>query len=155
MGKRLIIAVIMAAMLSCAVPVLTSSPASAAPVVATVTPAGWVCTTYECYYVPPPPPIPLVQVSFGWVIYVHLSHAALGDVLFDTFLGGAAAGIGFACTLIGIGVLTAACAVLFGAAFAYFIALFEQAYGIGDGIVLEWTYVLGYFGYLIAPDSWT
>ena len=153
MGKRLGIAVIMAAMLSCAVPVLTSSPASAAvqtegygvPVI----PPTWPLPA------PTPPTVPPVQVTFGWVIYVHFSHQAIGGALLTAFVAGAGAAAGYVCTLITLGVLVPVCLAVIGFFATYFINLFNQAYHDGDGIVLEFTYVLSYFGYLIAPDSWT
>jgi hypothetical protein len=166
--KRTIATMIVAAMIGAAVPAMMATPATAATRGALVTvvqhhPAtnsaqdtsNGLCVS--CGYDPVPKPDPnwLVAVSFGWVIYVHFSHRALGGALLEGFVGGAAAGLTWLCSTISIGYLVPACMVIAGFLAAYFLGVIDQAYNEGRSIVFEFTYALSYFGYLIVPNSWT
>lgn len=96
-----------------------------------------------------------VSVSFGWVIYVHFYHKDVGGVLLTALVEGAAAAASFGCSALSLGWLTAACVALIAIFAAVVIGWFQTAYARGGGIVLEWTYAGGFYGYSYVGDNWT
>ena len=95
------------------------------------------------------------SVTFGWVIYLHWSHSEVGNVLLNAFFAGVGAASAVACTAGSLGVLTAPCMALFGFVFGAVIAMFNMAYSRGGGLVWEFTYALGYCGYMYVGNNWS
>lgn len=96
------------------------------------------------------------KVTFGWVIYAFFSKTDLQNWLFSALFDSIGAAAGIAC-----GYLTlvaapagATCAILVVFFWDYFHHLFDTAIGRNGGIVLEFTYVGSYVGYLYA-GSWS
>jgi hypothetical protein len=149
--KRLIAVTLITAMMALAVPSIASAAQTSSAATHAVT-AGYVCQT--C--IPPPPgPAAQVQITFGWVIYVHILHRDTGGIVLEAFAAGAGAAMGYMCSLITVGVLIPVCVAIAAFAAYYFIGLANQAYSEGDGIVLEFTYGAVFFGAMAVPDSWT
>jgi hypothetical protein len=160
--RRLVVAAIIGAMMACAVPVL-EGPASASVATRTfdvrqptVNQTAHFCVA--CTYTPPPPSsgTPGVQITFGWVIYIHLSYAETGNILVVAYLAGMFAAVGALCGVIGGVIFTPLCVGVMAAVGYYVISVMNTAYHqLHDGVVIELTYGLSFFGIMAVPDSWT
>jgi hypothetical protein len=120
-------------------------------------PHGQIANAFCSDCIPPPPSsgTPGVQITFGWVIYVHLSYAETGNVLVTAFITGMFGAVAYLCGVIG-GFLAPVCLGVLAFVGYYIISVMNTAYHqLHDGVVIELTYGLSFFGIMAVPDSWT
>lgn len=104
---------------------------------------------------------PDVTVSFGWEIYVHLSHTNVGEAIYYAAFVGWGATLAALCGVIGsIDLIAGAFCGVMVAELGFFVpAIMDHAWTTKNNnqksVVFTNVYLTNIFGFFYAPDSWT